>query len=136
MDTLHAFRRANNLRELDETANQVYTLHTLQYNGGVWAFGRSDRIKRFFDRWQAEWEKHAQRDQGALIRAMYQEPLRVYLLGNQWNYFEKYSKGLECAGLKHYPGRARRWKGLIPGRIDSPVAWQIVERQKRARRGR
>ena len=39
------------------------------------------RIARFFARWRAEYEKYLQRDQGALIRAMYTEPLRVYLLG-------------------------------------------------------
>jgi hypothetical protein len=128
MDTMHSFRRKTNLQELHETAEQIHTMHTLQYNGGVWAFGRNERVARFFTRWLAEWEKHAQRDQGALIRAMYTEPLRVYLLGNEWNTFPKYTKGIETAGLMHYPGRARRWKGQIPGRIDSDVAWRAVER--------
>jgi hypothetical protein len=128
MDTMHAFRRKTNLAELNETADQIHTMHTLQYNGGVWAFGRNERVARFFARWLAEWEKYAQRDQGALIRAMYTEPLRVYLLGNEWNTFKKYTKGIETAGLYHYPGRARRWRGQIPGRIDSEVAWKAVER--------
>lgn len=128
MDTMHAFRRRHNLAELEETAEQIHTMHTLQYNGGVWAFGRNKRVARFFARWLAEWEKYAQRDQGALIRAMYTEPLRVYLLGNEWNTFPKYTKGITTAGLMHYPGRARRWKGQTPGRIDSETAWQAVER--------
>lgn len=128
MDTMHAFRRRNNLAELEETAGQIHTMHTLQYNGGVWAFKRCERVGRFFARWLAEWEKHAQRDQGALIRAMYTEPLRVYLLGNEWNTFPKYTRGIETAGLMHYPGRARRWSGRIPGRIDSQTAWRAVER--------
>ena len=136
MDTMHSFRRKNNLAELNETANKIHTLHTLQYNGGVWAFGRNARIKRFFTRWLAEWERHAQRDQGALIRAMYTEPLKVYLLGNEWNTFPKYTKGIETAGLMHYPGDARRWKGLIPGRIDSEAAWRAVKRFESGRRGR
>ncbi len=127
MDTMHSFRRANNLAELEETANELITLHTLQYNGGVWSFGRSDRIRAFFERWIKEWERHAQRDQGALIRAMYINPLKVYLLGNEWNTFDKYTKGITTAGLRHYPGDARRWTGMIPGRIDSPVAWARVK---------
>lgn len=134
MDTMHSFRRANNRAEVIETENEIYTLNTLQFNGGVWAFGRNKRIAGFFKRWQAEWEKHAQRDQGALIRAMYTDPLKVYLLGNEWNTFEKYSKGIETAGLRHYPGRARRWKGLIPGRIDSALAWRMVEREGQKRK--
>jgi len=141
MDTMHSFRRRNNLAELDETAAQIYTLHTLQYNGGVWSFGRNSRVKRFFQRWQKHWEKYAGRDQGALIRAMYTEPLKVYVLGNEWNTFPKYTKGIKTAGLMHYPGDARRWSGLIPGRIDSADAWKRVElwekqRASRARSGR
>jgi len=141
MDTMHAFKRRNNARELSETAQKIYTLHTLQYNGGVWAFGRNPRVRRFFARWLKEWEKHAQRDQGALIRAMYTEPLRVYVLGNEWNTFPKYTKGIKTAGLMHYVGDARRWSGLIPGRIDSADAWRRVEMWERQnlrgrRRGR
>lgn len=134
MDTMHAFRRRHNLVELDETAKQIHTLHTLQYNGGVWAFARNARVARFFTRWLAEWERHAQRDQGALIRAMYTEPLKTYLLGNEWNTFPKYTKGIKTAGLMHYPGRARRWKGQIPGRIDSPAAWGCVAAYTRKKR--
>jgi hypothetical protein len=128
MDTMHAFRRKGNLAELEETAKKIHTMHTLQYNGGVWAFCRNDRVARFFGRWLKEWDRHAQRDQGALIRAMYTEPLRVYLLGNEWNTFPKYTKGIKTAGLMHYPGDARRWRGMIPGRIDSETAWAAVRR--------
>jgi len=133
MDTMHAFRRRNNLAELAETERAVHTLHTTQINGGVWAFGRNERIARFFARWQAEWERYAQRDQGALVRALYADPLKIYLLGNQWNTFPKYTKGIKTAGLMHYPGRARRWSGLIPGRIDSEVAWAAVRRYEKRR---
>jgi len=128
MDTMHSFRRKTNLEELQQIKKKIKTLHTLQWNGGVWAFGRNKRIAAFFKRWQAEWEVHAARDQGALIRAMYAAPLRVWVLGNEWNTFPKYSRGVTTAGLMHYPGRARRWKGMIPGRIDSDVAWKAVDR--------
>jgi len=128
MDTMHSFRRKNNDAELVGTQEAVKTLHTLQWNGGVWAFGRSPRIAAFFQRWKKEWEVHAQRDQGALVRAMYAEPLKIMLLGNQWNTFDKYCKGIETAGLMHYPGDARRWKGMEPGRIDGKAAWDMVKR--------
>ena len=136
MDTMHSFRRKGNQSELADTEKQISTLHTLQYNGGVWAFARNDCVRRFFQRWQAEWERYAGRDQGALIRAMYTEPLKIYLLGNEWNTFPKYTKGIETAGLMHYPGDARRWKGLIRGRIDSKLAWQAVAKFEASRRGR
>jgi len=136
MDTMHAFQRRNNSVELRDTERQIYTLHTLQYNGGVWAFTRSGRVQAFFARWLAEWERYAGRDQGALIRAMYTDPLKVYLLGNEWNTFPKYTKGIQTAGLMHYPGDARRWEGMISGRIDSPAAWEAVKRFEGSRKGR
>jgi hypothetical protein len=138
MDTLHAFERRNNKKELFDMQREVHTLHTLQWNGGVWAFARNPRVASFFQRWQAEWEVHAQRDQGALVRAMYRDPLRVLTLGNEWNTFDKYSKGVTTAGLRHYPGDARRWDGLVPGRIDAPEAWAMVKRheQEHGRRQR
>jgi hypothetical protein len=127
MDTMHAFQRRNNTAELAETEKSLTTLHMLQINGGVWAFRRNERVAAFFRRWQAEWERHAQRDQGALVRAMYQDPLKVWWLGNEWNCFPKYTRGITSAGIMHYPGEARRWTGMIPGRIDSPEAWQMVQ---------
>ena len=134
MDELTAFERKNNKQETEETAQAIKTWRALQFNGGVWAFARNERVQRFFQRWQQEWERHAQRDQGALLRALYADPLRVWLLGNEWNTFPKYSKGVTTAGLMHYPGDARRWSGMIPGRIDSPAAWAMAEQYERKRK--
>jgi hypothetical protein len=132
MDTMHAFERRNNRLELRQIEQEISTLHALQINGGVWAFQHDNaRVAGFFRRWQQEWEQYAQRDQGALLRALYADPLKVLWLGNEWNTFEKYCKGLTTAGLMHYPGDARRWKGMIPGRIDSPEAWRMVRQWER-----
>jgi hypothetical protein len=133
MDTMQAYERRNNKVELAALEEALCTLNALQWNGGVWSFGRGERIQRFFQRWQAEWERYAQRDQGALVRAMYTEPLRVYTLGNEWNTFEKYTP-CQTAGLMHYPGQARRWSGMIPGRIDSDEAWAMARRFEAERR--
>ncbi len=134
MDTMKSFERRNNADEMAKVERAVRTLNTLQWNGGVWAFGRNERVRQFFQRWQQEWEVFAQRDQGALVRAMYADPLKVLLLGNEWNTFERYSHGVSTAGLMHYPGEARRWKGMVPGRIDSQEAWQMVHEFERKRR--
>jgi hypothetical protein len=135
MDTMHAFKRHNNAQELAEIKTAVNTLHTLQINGGVWAFARNARVAAFFARWQMEWEKHAQRDQGALLRALYSSPLKTFWLGNEWNTFDKYCHGIETAGILHHIGDARRWKGAIQGRIDSTEAWSAVRRWERERAG-
>jgi len=132
MDTMHSFERRNNKRELAQIQQEIRTLHALQINGGVWAFRHhNERVARFFQRWQQEWEEYAQRDQGALLRALYADPLKTLWLGNEWNTFGKYCKGLTTAGVMHYPGDARRWKGMIPGRIDSPEAWGMVRQWER-----
>jgi hypothetical protein len=91
------------------------------------AFRRGERVKAFFDAWLAEWEVHGQRDQGPLVRALYTHPLRVWTLGSQWNTFTRYLPIAQSAGLVHYPGKARRWRGMIPGRTDSKEAWRMAE---------
>jgi hypothetical protein len=136
MDTMKSFERANNRAELAKVEAAAKTLNALQLNGGVWAFGRSKRIAAFFRRWQQEWEVYAQRDQGALFRALYADPLKTLVLGNEWNTFPRYSRGVTTAGLMHYPKEARRWEGMIPGRIDSREAWRMAERFERQRAGR
>jgi hypothetical protein len=128
MDTMWSYQRHNNLAEMKELQASVKTLDTLQLNGGVWAFGRDPEVEAFFGRWLAQWEKTGQRDQGPLVKALYAAPLRMLVLGNEWNTFEKYSVGIQSAGLMHYPGDARRWHGMIPGRIDSAEAWRHVDR--------
>lgn len=127
-ETLHGFARRNNLVELAQVDRAVGTLWAMQFNGGVWAFRRGPAVARFMARWRAEWEVHAQRDQGALIRALHAEPLKMLVLGHEWNTIPKYTPGVETAGVMHYPMEARRWAGKLPGRIDSPEAWAIVRR--------
>lgn len=119
--------------EAAETMQVIGTWHVLQFNGGVWSFGRNERVAAFFGRWQAEWEQHAGRDQAALLRALYADPLKVYLLGSEWNTFPKFQPGQATAGLLHWPGRARRWTGQLP-RLDSEKAWDAVRRFERQQR--
>jgi lipopolysaccharide biosynthesis glycosyltransferase len=126
LDSAGFLKNRATVRELDETTQKAITLRTTQYNGGVWAFRRGENVRAFFERWLNEWLKYAQRDQGALTRAMYDAPLRVFLLGNEWNTFPRYARGVQSAGLMHYPGAARRWRGMLPGRLDGEAAWRRV----------
>jgi hypothetical protein len=135
METLHSFGHKATPPEVAETMAIVGTEHTLQLAGGAFCLRRNERVARFFARWQAEWERYAQRDQGPLLRALHGEPLRVWVLGNEWNTFPKFQPHQKTAGLMHYPGDARRWTGAIPGRIDGAEAWRMV-RLDTARRAR
>ncbi len=133
METVDSLNRKVTKDEVEETLRIVGSPHAQQYNGGVWSFRRNKSTARFFARWLGEWERYGQRDQGALLRALHAAPIRVFVLGNEWNTFPKFQSGVQTAGLLHFPGEARRWGGAIPGRIDSPEAWAMVK-QFEARR--
>jgi hypothetical protein len=134
VDTMQSYARCNNSGDMESTKRTLGSLDALQLAGGMMAFRRGERVKTFFDAWLAEWEVHGQRDQGPLIRALYTHPLRVWLLGSQWNTFPRYLPREQSAGIIHYPGKARRWSGMIPGRTDSQAAWAMVQRHEGQRR--
>lgn len=127
-DTLSSFQQRYAPAETAEMIELLKTWEVQQLNGGVWSFCRSERTQVFFESWKAEYEKYCQRDQGALLRALYKHPLKMLVLGNEWNTFPRYQNGQVTAGILHYPQEARRWAGQIAGRIDSPAAWQAVKR--------
>lgn len=137
-DTLHSFIRSNNAAEMAELEALFGSLHLLQLNGGVFAFRRCEAVAAFFQRWQREWERYGMRDQGALIRALYAGPLRMLVLGNEWNTLERYCPATTTAGIVHHPGDARRWEGQLNGRLDAPDSWRSVAAcmQKRRAEGR
>lgn len=123
--------RPDNHDEIDETVAFMGGGELMQLNGGVFGYRRNERTKRFFKRWRAEWERYGKRDQAALLRALYAEPLRVLVLGNEWNTVTRYDPPERSAGVLHYPMEARRYSGRTQGRLDSDEAWALVRRTER-----
>lgn len=123
-------KRPDNIDECIETWNIMGSQHLLQYNGGLMAYRRNTHTKLFFERWQSEWDKYGKRDQGALLRAIYAKPLRMFVLMNQWNATTRYEMPYGKIAVKHHNMEARRWSGIIDGRIDSREAWEKVDRDK------
>lgn len=119
-------RRPDNAAECDETFQIVGTEEFLQLNGGVFGFRRNEHTAQFFRCWHEEWNRYGARDQAALDRVLYTEPLRVYVLGNHWNTITRYLSAEITAGILHYPLSARRWRGRINGRLDGSEAWAAV----------
>jgi hypothetical protein len=70
--------------EREETRENIGH-EALVLQGGVWFVRKNERTQRLFDLWGREWRKHCGQDQGALLRALYQAPVRVWLLGRPWN---------------------------------------------------
>ena len=124
--------RVDNRPEVKATFKQIGTDEILQYNGGVFAFRRCNRTKKFFALWQKEWQRWGARDQGALLRAMYTLPLRIFVLGNQWNASDRYPTPVGKVAVWHHNIAARRWAGKVKGRLDSNLAWDMVKQWKKA----
>lgn len=120
--------RPDNLDEVEETFKLLGHDNFIQWNGGVFAFRRCDRVRAFFAAWHEEWQRWGGRDQAALLRALWRYPLRVLTLGNEWNTVTRYNSPTTSAGILHYPTTARRHTGQIKGRLDSPEAWSKVKK--------
>jgi glycosyltransferase involved in cell wall biosynthesis len=120
--------RSDNKDECEYTFNQLGTSELIQLNGGVFVFQRNARTARFFRAWHEEWERWGKRDQAALLRALFKNPLKLYVLGNEFNTITRYQSREQSAGILHYPMSARRWRGKIQGRSDSDEAWGAVKK--------
>jgi len=119
--------RGDNKPETIATLGLIGTDEVLQYNGGVFGFRRSPRVQRFFRLWQDEWQKWAARDQGALLRAIYTHPMKLFVLMNQWNASDRYPAPDGEVAVWHHNIEARRWAGKIGDRLDSEKAWSVVK---------
>lgn len=129
-------KRPDNHDECDMTFEALGGDELLQLNGGVFGFRRNARTRRFFERWRREWERYGKRDQLPLLRALYAEPLKTLVLGNEWNTVTRYDPPERSAGILHYPMEARRYSGRTQGRLDSPEAWALVKRTEHEQKHR
>lgn len=128
---IRRMRRPDNEDECEATFEMTMTDELMQFNGGVFGFQRNPRTKAFFETWHGEWTRWGKRDQAALLRALWQQPLKTYLLTNVWNTVTAYESADITAGILHYPMKARRWGGMVHHRSDSEEAWRAVERWQR-----
>lgn len=67
-----------------DTLDMLCNPDPLQLQAGVMWFDRV-RCSHLFEAWRDEWKKHSSQDQGALLRALDREPVRVHILGREWN---------------------------------------------------
>ena len=87
---------AHSHRQWDDTLGHLpaddrsYTLGTLgmrpvNLQAGVMFFTRNKETAGLFKAWREEWVQYRRLDQGALLRALYRQPVKVWLLGRPWN---------------------------------------------------
>lgn len=68
----------------DYTLAALETPEPLNLQAGVFFFHR-ERCAPLFAAWREEWHRFKDQDQGALLRALGRVPLRVWILGRDWN---------------------------------------------------
>lgn len=70
--------------EREKTFDQI-GLTPLQLQAGVMFVRRSAQTERLFTVWHSEWQRWGDQDQAALVRALYDFPVKVFQLGHPWN---------------------------------------------------
>lgn len=118
--------RPDNKEEVSATIDQIGTEEAIQLQGGVMSFRRNPRTERMFHAWHQEWQRWGKRDQAALLRAVYKYPVKMCILGYEWNTSTRYHPRERTAGILHHQMRARRHEGVVWGRNDSKEAWKAV----------
>lgn len=57
----------------------------VQLQCGVMAVAKNAETWALFDAWKREWMRYSGEDQAAFIRALYQAPVKIWLLSQPWN---------------------------------------------------
>lgn len=125
----HNFRRFRNPDNLDEFNASVAELKTdeaMAYQGGMFVFRRLKRVEKLFSAWIEEWKRWAKRDQAALVRALYRNPVKLFLLPSCWNQRKNRAETV----IYHHMHKARRFahnyfKDI--DRFDSEDAWKGIK---------
>lgn len=91
------------LHSLDEgerlsTLKELGDVFPLMLNTGVMWFRKNERMRKLFDEWHAEWLRWKRHDQGAFLRALRKNPVKIFIAGRSFN-------GGEV--IEHLFGRAR-----------------------------
>lgn len=129
MPSIQKQRRSDNAAEMKLTFEVLGDDHLMSWNGGVFSFRRNKRTAQFFTNWIQEWNRWGRRDQAALLRAMWSIPLKIFMLGHEFNTVPHYFDPNKTAGILHHATKARRWgkKGkIIPFRLDDPRAREYI----------
>ena len=69
----------------EETVTALGTGSVLQLQAGVVAYRRCPEVKALAEAWLDEWRHYGKHDQGALLRALYERPVRVWIVGHAFN---------------------------------------------------
>lgn len=86
-----SIQQANNILHHVGEDDKEHTLQSigyddaLQFQGGVFYFRKSRAMRALFETWREEWLRFENQDQGALIRALHRQSVKIWILSNVWN---------------------------------------------------
>jgi lipopolysaccharide biosynthesis glycosyltransferase len=72
----------------DYTFEQLGTWKHIMFNTGVMFFERNKRVESLMESWKQEWLRFKDRDQGAFLRALAKNPVRLWILGAAYNSYK------------------------------------------------
>lgn len=70
--------------ERDATYDELGNPLPVVLQGGM-MFAVRERVTDFFECWRQEWERWKRADQAALLRALHHSPVKLWVLGRDWN---------------------------------------------------
>jgi len=71
--------------EKDITLEELGTWRHVMLNTGVFYFKKTPMTLKLFETWRKEWLRFKDRDQGAFLRALNRNPVKLWLLGYPFN---------------------------------------------------
>ena len=105
-------QRAKYKAENKYTNGKLGSNEILQWAGGVWAFQRNERTRRWLTLFHEEWKRYSHTDQQAMMRSLWRSGVRAWTLGTEWNTFAHKGELNRSAGIYHFATAARGWGGI------------------------
>lgn len=86
-----SFRQGSDIYGHIDQTERIYTFNRLRYRqaiqfqAGVMWFSKSQKVASLFEAWREEWNVFKTYDQAALARAIDKVPIKIWVLGKDWN---------------------------------------------------
>jgi len=113
---VHHAQRKKYEEENRYTTGKLGSANLLQIAGGVWAFRRNARTQAFLEGFHKEWRRFQHTDQQSMMRSFWKNPVRMWTLPREFNWFVHHEKPSKKAVIYHFATAARAWGVRHPGR--------------------
>jgi len=131
-ETLHSFSARTTWWSCSSFGNQSGRCTHCSSTAGYGRFADARRCNRSWSVGGVNGKCTRNATRAPLIRALYANPIKIFVLGNEWNKFPKYTPNVETAGVMHYPGTRAdgkgNYRGGLMGRMRGPSSTSMSKR--------